>query len=99
MSRIGNMPIAIPEGVEVSVNENLVTVKNGNTVLEQVINPDISVEIEDGQVLVKRHDDTKHSRSLHGLTRSLINNMVIGVKENFQKVLEISGIGYRAQME
>lgn len=99
MSRIGNMPIAIPEGVEVSVNENLVTVKNGNTVLEQVINPDISVEIEDRQVLVKRHDDTKHSRSLHGLTRSLINNMVIGVKENFQKVLEISGIGYRAQME
>ena len=99
MSRIGNMPIAIPEGVEVSVNENLVTVKNGNTVLEQVINPDISVEIEDGQVLVKRHDDTKHNRSLHGLTRSLINNMVIGVKENFQKVLEISGIGYRAQME
>ncbi len=99
MSRIGNMPITIPDGVEVTAKDDKVTVKNGNTLLSQEINPAISVSVEDGQVIVKRHDDTKYSRSLHGLTRSLINNMVIGVKDNFKKTLEVAGIGYRAQMQ
>ncbi len=99
MSRIGNMPIAIPEGVDVSVKGREITVKNGNTSLSRTINPTISVEIEDGHIHVKRDNDSKESRSLHGLTRSLINNMVIGVKENFKKTLEVNGVGYRAQMQ
>lgn len=99
MSRIGNMPIAIPEGVDVSVKGREITVKNGNTSLSRTINPQISVEIEDGHILVKRDNDSKESKSLHGLTRALINNMVVGVKENFKKTLEVNGVGYRAQMQ
>ncbi|HHT24007.1 MAG TPA: 50S ribosomal protein L6 [Clostridiaceae bacterium] len=99
MSRIGNMPIRVPEGVEVSVKDGVVTAKCGDTILTQVLHPAINVEIESDQVLVKRDNDSKESRSLHGLMRSLINNMVIGVKEGFTKVLEITGVGYRAQMD
>lgn len=99
MSRIGNMPISVPEGVEVSVKDGVVTAKCGDTILTQVLHPAINVEIESDQVLVKRDNDSKESRSLHGLMRSLINNMVIGVKEGFTKVLEITGVGYRAQMD
>ncbi|HHU53084.1 MAG TPA: 50S ribosomal protein L6 [Clostridiaceae bacterium] len=99
MSRIGNMPITIPEGVDVSVKEGEVTAKCGNSVLTQVLHPAISIEIAEGQILVKRDNDSKESRSLHGLMRSLINNMVIGVKDGFTKVLEVTGVGYRVQMD
>ncbi len=99
MSRIGNMPIIIPEGVEVSVKDGVVTVKGSKESLSQKINPAIDVKIEDGKVLVQRRDNSKESRSLHGLTRALINNMVHGVKENFKKTLEVNGVGYRVQMQ
>lgn len=99
MSRIGNMPITIPEGVEVSVKDGLVTTKCGDSILTQVLHPSIDIAIEDGKVLVKRDNDSKESRSLHGLMRSLINNMVIGVKDGFTKVLEVTGVGYRVQMD
>lgn len=99
MSRIGNMPITVPEGVDVSVQDGVVTAKCGDTSLTQVLHPAINVEIESGQVLVKRDNDSKESRSLHGLMRSLVNNMIIGVKEGFTKVLEVTGVGYRAQMD
>ncbi|NLM18503.1 MAG: 50S ribosomal protein L6 [Clostridiaceae bacterium] len=99
MSRIGNMPITVPEGVDVSVKDGVVTAKCGNIILTQVLHPAINVEIKNGQVLVKRDNDSKESRSLHGLMRSLINNMIIGVKEGFTKVLEVTGVGYRAQMD
>ena len=99
MSRIGNMPITLPEGVEVTIKDHLVTVKHGNVSLSQEIHPAISVSVDNGEVLVKRHNDSKESRSLHGLTRSLINNMVIGVKHSYTKALEVNGVGYRAQMQ
>ncbi|NLJ71295.1 MAG: 50S ribosomal protein L6 [Clostridiaceae bacterium] len=99
MSRIGNKPIMIPEGVEVSNKDGVITAKCGNTILTQTLHPAISVEMKDNQVFVKRDNDSKESRSLHGLMRSLINNMIIGVKEGFTKVLEVTGVGYRAQMD
>lgn len=99
MSRIGNMPITIPDQVEVSVKGKEITVKHGKTSLTRTINQEISVEVKDNHIYVKRDNDSKESRSLHGLTRSLINNMVIGVKDNFTKTLEVTGVGYRAQMQ
>ena len=97
MSRIGRMPIEIPAGVDVQVsNDNVVTVKGPKGSLEQAINNQITVEVKDGCVNVTRPNDDKFVRSLHGLSRSLIANMVKGVTEGFSKELEINGVGYRA---
>jgi len=95
MSRIGKNPVAIPAGVTVEVNGNVVTVKGKNGQLTQEFS-DVSVKIEDGQVLVERFSDHKDERAKHGLYRSLINNMIIGVSEGFTKQLELVGVGYRA---
>ncbi len=96
MSRIGRKPIEIPAGVEVSVADNVVTVKGPKGTLTQAINPVITVKVEGNTVLVERPNDEAMSRSLHGLSRTLIANMVEGVSKGYQKELEINGIGYRA---
>jgi large subunit ribosomal protein L6 len=96
MSRIGKLPIAIPSGVTVTVDGNVVTVKGRKGELTQVVNPDIKVEVVDGHVSVSRPTDDKEHRALHGLYRALINNMVIGVSEGYKKEMELVGVGYRA---
>ena len=96
MSRIGRKVITIPAGVEVSVDaENVVTVKGPKGTLSQAIKPAISVKVEGNEVHVTRPDDEAVNRSLHGLSRTLINNMVVGVSEGYKKELEINGVGYR----
>ncbi len=99
MSRIGNSPITILEGVEVKVDGNHVTVKGPKGTLEKDLSEKLSVSVEDGKVVVKRPNDEPEMKSLHGLTRTLINNMVIGVKNEFKKELEINGVGYRVQKQ
>ena len=100
MSRIGKMPITIPAGVKVEVTgDNLVTVKGPKGELKTPISPEIKVQIEDSTINVTRPSDSPTHRSLHGLTRSLINNMVLGVNEAFKKELDINGVGYRAAKE
>ncbi len=97
MSRIGRMPIAIPAGVTVEVAENnKVTVKGQKGTLERVLPSEMTITVEGAQVVVTRPNDLKKMKSLHGLTRTLINNMVIGVSQGYQKTLEINGVGYRA---
>ena len=95
MSRIGKNPIVVPAGVTVEVNEGVVTVKGKKGQLTQDI-ADIAVKVEDGQVIVERSSDAKDLRAKHGLYRSLINNMIVGVSEGFTKELELVGVGYRA---
>ncbi len=95
MSRIGKSPIAIPEGVTVEVKSNVVVVKGKLGELSQSFS-DVTVKVEDGQVIVERSSDLKDERAKHGLYRSLINNMIVGVSEGFTKVLEFVGVGYRA---
>ena len=98
MSRIGRMPIAIPAGVTVEVAENnKVTVKGPKGTLERVLASEMTVKVEGAQVVVERPNDLKRIKSLHGLTRTLINNMIVGVTAGYQKILEINGVGYRAQ--
>ncbi len=97
MSRIGRMPIAIPAGVEVSLDGQVITVKKDKVSLTREIHPNMTVQVEDGQILVTRPNDEKQNRSLHGLTRTLIANMVIGVTEGFKKELDVNGVGYRVQ--
>ena len=100
MSRIGRMPIAIPAGVEVTVAEgNVVTVKGPKGTLTQKLHPDMIIEKEGAEIHVKRPSDDKTHRSLHGLTRTLLNNMIVGVNETYKKELEINGVGYRATKE
>ncbi|TYZ23032.1 50S ribosomal protein L6 [Selenomonas ruminis] len=100
MSRIGNAPIEIPAGVTVTVGEdNLVKVKGPKGELSRHIHPDIKVTVDGAIIKVERPSDDKNHRSLHGLSRSLINNMVVGVTEGFSKNLEINGVGYRAQLK
>ncbi|MDO5733889.1 MAG: 50S ribosomal protein L6 [Eubacteriales bacterium] len=99
MSRIGKQPIAIPAGVEVKLENGVMEVKKGQAVVQEKIHPDMIVKIEADQILVERPSDSKIHRSLHGLTRSLINNMVVGVTESFKKTLEVNGTGYRAALE
>ena len=97
MSRIGRMPIAIPAGVTVEIAENnKVTVKGPKGTLERVIVPEMELKMEDGQLTVVRPNDLKRMKSLHGLTRTLIHNMIGGVTEGYEKVLEVKGVGYRA---
>ncbi|MBE6765123.1 MAG: 50S ribosomal protein L6 [Ruminococcaceae bacterium] len=99
MSRIGRKPIAIPAGVEVKVAENVVTVKGPKGELCQNIHPNMKVDVDGAVVTVTRPDDTKINRSLHGLSRTLIANMVEGVSNGFKKELDVIGIGYRAAKE
>ena len=98
MSRIGRMPIAIPAGVTVEVAENnKVTVKGPKGTLERVLPAEMEIKVEDSQVVVTRPNDLKKMKSLHGLTRTLIHNMVVGVTDGYEKVLEVNGVGYRVQ--
>ena len=96
MSRIGNKPITVPEGVEVKLDGQKITVKGPKGTLEKEIHNNISVKLENGVITVTRPNDQKENRSLHGLTRTLINNMIIGVSQEYTKQLEINGVGYRA---
>ena len=96
MSRIGRMPIEIPAGVTVSQNENTLTVKGAKGELTRTFHPDINIAVEENVITVTRPSDGKEHRSLHGLTRALVANMVTGVHEGFTKTLEINGVGYRA---
>ena len=96
MSRIGKLPIELPKGVAVTVgDDNVITLKGPKGELNQQISPEMKVEVEDGVLTIERPNDDKENRAMHGLYRSLINNMVIGVSEGFRKELELVGVGYR----
>ena len=100
MSRIGRMPIAIPAGVTVTIAENnKVTVKGPKGTLERVLPAEMEIKMEGNEIVVSRPNDLKKMKSLHGLTRTLIHNMVVGVSEGYEKVLEVNGVGYRAQKQ
>ena len=99
MSRIGRKPINIPAGVEVKFENSVMTVKGPKGTLTQKIHPNMTVEINDGIIEVKRPNDDKQNRSLHGLTRTLIANMMVGVTEGYKKQLEVNGVGYRCQKQ
>src|SRR5690625_2214353 len=99
MSRIGLKPIEIPEGVEVKINDNTVTVKGPKGELSKSVHQDMEIIIEDNHIIVKRSNGLQESRAIHGTTRSLIDNMVEGVRNGFEKHLEIVGVGYRAQKQ
>lgn len=98
MSRIGNMPVPVPSGVTVTVNEESVAVKGPKGELSRPLPAPITVKVEDGQVIVSRPNDERKNRALHGLVRALIANMVKGVTEGFERKLELHGVGYRAQV-
>ena len=100
MSRIGRAPIAIPAGVEIKVEDNnVVTVKGPKGTLAQQFNPNMAIAIEEGVLHVTRPNDAKENRALHGLTRTLIHNMVVGVTEGYKKELDVNGVGYRVAKE
>lgn len=99
MSRIGKMPITIPKGVKVELNNNNIKISGERGTLESSFHPDMQVKIEEGKIFVSRPSENKFHRSLHGLSRTLINNMVEGVSSGFEKILEIQGVGYRATLE
>lgn len=99
MSRIGKLPITVPAGVTLSVKDNVVTVKGPKGELSQQIDPNITVEVEGNECKITRANDEKQNRSFHGLYRSLINNMVVGVSEGYKKTLELVGVGFRANFQ
>src|SRR3712207_2962127 len=100
MSRIGRLPIAIPNGVTVTVTpDNVVTVKGPKGELTENMNKNVNIEVKDAEILVSKIDEQRRNKALQGLTRSLINNMVVGVTEGYQKTLELIGVGYRAQLQ
>lgn len=99
MSRIGKKPINLPKGVNVRVDDNIITAKGPKGEIKWVFSPELKVSVNDGNLVVERASDTKRLKALHGLTRNVILNMVAGVSEGYQKVLEISGVGYRAQVQ
>lgn len=99
MSRIGKQPITIPEGVEVNLDGNVITVKGKNGELTRELSPLIDVKIDDNVMTFERHDESKPSRTIHGTTRAVVNNMVEGVTVGFEKILEFNGVGYRAQKQ
>jgi large subunit ribosomal protein L6 len=98
MSRVGKLPISIPDGVKVEVKENVVKVEGPKGTIEQEFMPQIDIKVEDGEVVVERKEETKQARSYHGLYRQLVQNMVTGVSKGFQKVLLVNGVGYRAEV-
>ena len=97
MSRIGRMPIAIPAGVAVKIDGNVVTVKGAKATLTREFHPNMNIAVEGNEILVTRPNDDKHNRALHGLTRTLLHNMVEGVEKGFSKTLEVNGVGYRVE--
>lgn len=100
MSRVGRMPVVVPAGVEVKISDdNTVTVKGGKGTLERTFAPQMGIKQEGNEIIVTRPDDKKENKALHGLTRALIHNMVVGVSEGYNKVLEVNGVGYRAQKQ
>jgi large subunit ribosomal protein L6 len=99
MSRTGKKPITVPQGVQVQIEGNNITVKGPKGQLSRELSGEISVELEDGCIRVKRHSDRPQHRALHGLTRSLIDNMVTGVTDGFTRTLELVGVGYRVSMQ
>jgi len=99
MSRVGNAPISIPQGVEIKIDGNKVSVKGKLGELSETLNPDITVKIEEQNIIVERPSDSGSHRAMHGLYRSLINNMIVGVTEGFKKQLELVGVGYRASSQ
>jgi large subunit ribosomal protein L6 len=98
MSRIGKMPIPVPSGVDVQIDGSAVTVKGPKGTLTRVLHPDMKIKLEDGVLIVERPSDEATHRSLHGLSRTLVANMVEGVTKGYEKILQIHGVGYRAQM-
>ena len=99
MSRIGRMPIAVPAGVDVTIDGSTVTVKGPKGTLTRTVHANIKVELDNGVINVTRPDDSKLNRSLHGLTRTLIANMVTGVNESYKKELDVNGVGYRVEVK
>ena len=99
MSRIGKLPVTIPQGVTVNINKNAVIVKGPNGELSRDFPPEIELKQEDGQIVINRNSDHRNHRAKHGLTRALLNNMVVGVSSGFKRELQIEGVGYRAQMD
>ena len=99
MARIGKKPIPLPNGVTVNINKNDVMVKGPKGQLSRTFSPDISIELDSSAVVVDRPTDQRHHKALHGLTRALLNNMIVGVSDGFVRNLEIVGVGYRARME
>ena len=100
MSRIGRAPITVPAGVDVKIEaDNVVTVKGPKGTLTQKFHPNMKIELADGAIHVTRPNDLKENRSLHGLTRTLVNNMIVGVTEGFKKELDVNGVGYRVAKE
>ncbi|KQT93745.1 50S ribosomal protein L6 [Marmoricola sp. Leaf446] len=95
MSRIGKLPVPVPSGVDVQVQSNTITVKGPKGTLSHVVVEPLTIEQSDGALEIKRPDDQRQSRALHGLTRTLVNNMVVGVTDGYEKKLEIVGVGYR----
>ena len=100
MSRIGRLPVPVPAGVDVNIAEgNKITVKGPKGTLERVLPAEMEITVEGAEILVKRPNDLKKNKSLHGLTRTLIHNMVVGVTDGYTKTLEVNGVGYRAQKQ
>lgn len=99
MSRIGSIPIVIPEGIDVKIDGSYVKVSKGNQSLEHTMDPGVVAKIEAGEILVSSENSSRQTRALHGLNRSLINNMVVGLNEGFTKKLQINGVGFRAAMQ
>jgi large subunit ribosomal protein L6 len=98
VSRIGRMPVDVPQGVDVEIKGSFVRVKGSKGQLEHTFPADMEISMEDGQITVKRPSDERTHRALHGMTRALINNMVVGVSQGFEKSLEVNGVGYRAEL-
>lgn len=99
MSRIGRMPVIVPKGVEVEIKGSNVRVKGPKGEMKQTFPADMQISLQDGEILVQRPTDGRVHRSLHGMTRALISNMVVGVSTGFEKILEINGVGYRAELK
>ncbi|MBW3622465.1 MAG: 50S ribosomal protein L6 [Armatimonadetes bacterium] len=99
MSRIGRQPIPVPAGVDITMDDGQITVKGPKGTLTRSLRPEVTIRRENGTLHVERQGDNKTERAMHGLTRTLVNNMVVGVTQGYQKVLEISGVGYRASKQ
>ena len=99
MSRVGNNPISLPSGVDVTVDGSHVTVKGPKGTLDRTLDPRITVSVDDGTVSLARANDERESKALHGLSRALVNNMVVGVSEGYRKELQAVGVGYRANLQ